>query len=79
MYGWFIERLQQFTIDQSDRNVEKYNILIENDKMYYKDKVVYVDNVVQFLTSTCVQLFMSLLLRLRTFNILVTIANYSFC
>lgn len=79
MYDWFIERLQQFTIDQSDRNVEKYNILIENDKMYYKDKVVHVDNVVQFLTSTCVQLFMSLLLRLRTFNILVTIANYSFC
>lgn len=75
----FIERLQQFTIDQSDRNVEKYNILIENDKMYYKDKVVYVDNVVQFLTSTRVQLFMLLLLRLRTFNILVTIANYSFC
>lgn len=75
----FIERLQQFTIDQSDRNVEKYNILIENDKMYYKDKVVHVDNVVQFLTSTRVQLFMSLLLRLRTFNILVTIANYSFC
>lgn len=79
MYDWFIERLQQFTIDQSDRNVEKYNILIENDKMYYKDKVVHVDNVVKFLTSTCVQLFMSLLLRLRTFNILVTIANYSFC